>query len=181
LEKCCKAIAEIYKLKLAVNDNPPTDEEELERVRLIKVPLTIEHPACSDKEMYNCVTTMLGGPEALKDVKMWGYGPTATQSDVESSSATSQSDDEDEDDGNESDREEISPPRTPPASQPAHRTRGDKRPPSGSGVAAQTPPPKKQKGRFLCEIFATLTFLIVNPISVVGRKGNAKKSQKSKK
>jgi hypothetical protein len=153
LDKCCKAIAETYKFKLATTRNPPSDETELDRVRSIRLPLTIEHPAFSDKEMYNCLGEMLGGLENLMDTKMWGYGPSSQQSELESpeSSAGEKSEEEigsdvDMDDAEDSDVHEVARPKTPPASQPPRNTQGDKRPPSSSQMAAT--PKKKHKGIF---------------------------------
>jgi len=46
---------------LATDENPPVDNEELERARAIKLPLTIEHPSLTNKKIFRHLVTMLGG------------------------------------------------------------------------------------------------------------------------
>lgn len=125
-------------MKLASNANPPIDEEEIERIRSIKLPLTIQHPLDTSKKMYKGLVSMLGGEDNLKKVQMWGKRPEEEQErlssgdededDITSEDSVDEEESEFEEGPSKVPQKQIPKSQDPPASS-SRPTVGDKRPP----------------------------------------------------
>ena len=70
-------------MKIAADRVPPIDENDLQRVRSIRLPLTIEHPAYTSKWINRGLVQMLEGEEHLKSRRIWG-SPPDEESDADS-------------------------------------------------------------------------------------------------
>ena len=71
----CQSIGENFKLKLASNMNPPIDEEEINRIHSIKLPLTIQHPFHTSKKVYKGLVSILGVGGQFEVSTNGGHGP----------------------------------------------------------------------------------------------------------
>jgi len=123
---------------LASNTNPPIDEEEINRIRSIKLPLTIQHPFQTSKKMYKGLVSMLGGEDSLKRVQMWGRILEEEQEgsgseEEEDGDITSEESGQEEESGIEQGPSKVTHTQTPmstgPPSTSSRPIVGDKRPP----------------------------------------------------